>query len=147
MATTSSPRSSSASHMCEPRNPPPPVTTTRAIGTLRLRSSGSADGLVDESSPFERVSVEQIPCVYHSRHGEHLFNLGEVKPAKLIPLREDEQYVRPVAGAVGVVGDLDAVKDRSSAAIERRSYRRIERLDSGPLVAESTNHSQSRRFP
>ena len=29
MATTSSPRSSSASQRCEPRNPAPPVTTIR----------------------------------------------------------------------------------------------------------------------
>ena len=60
--TTSSPRSSSASQRCEPRNPAPPVTTMRAISCARCPGT---------SNPrrAQRGAVEQVAGVDDARLG------------------------------------------------------------------------------
>src|SRR4051812_40024762 len=79
MATTSSPRASNASQRCDPRNPAPPVTTTRA-------TSAPADAVVGEAAAANSSGVEQIASVDHPALGHQPADLVEVEPPKFVPL-------------------------------------------------------------
>src|SRR4051794_11157352 len=81
MATTSLPRASSASQRCDPRNPAPPVTTTRV-------TSAPADAVVDEAAAAHGGRVEQVAGVDHPALGHQPADLVEVEPPKLVPLGE-----------------------------------------------------------
>src|SRR5690606_31297874 len=72
-ATTSSPASSSAWHRCEPRNPAPPVTTTR-----RPATSGATDALVHEPGAHPGGAVEQVAPVHELAGGHEAGDLLDV---------------------------------------------------------------------
>src|SRR4051794_35324624 len=115
--TTSSPRSNNRSHRCDPRKPPPPLTTTRAIRPTYCRSR-AADPPVLEPAPPQRLSVEQVAAVDDARLRECVGDLVEVEPAELVPLRQHQQHFCSRAGGVGIGGDLDAVEHPGLARFE-----------------------------
>ena len=113
IATTSSPRSSSARQRCEPRNPAPPVTTTRAMvgivsdrfdacavrrperATVRRRR-WAADAVVAEPGGADGARVEQVARVDDHRAGRHQRgDLVEVDLGELRPLGGDHEHVAP----------------------------------------------------
>src|SRR5215217_4324176 len=85
MATTSSPRSSRESQRWEPRNPAPPVTTTRRplLPATRLLAT-EAD--VAEAATADRGRLEQVPGVDDDRRAHEAGHGGELEPAELVPL-------------------------------------------------------------
>src|SRR5207248_4537975 len=103
MATTSSPRPTSVSQMCEPRKPAPPVTTMRAT------TSAPPDGVVGEAPPADGRWVEQVAGVDQSPLGHEATDLLEVEPAELVPLREHDQHRCALARRVGVGCHLETV--------------------------------------
>src|SRR5205807_8435245 len=107
MATTSSPRPTSVSQMCEPRKPAPPVTTMRATG------SAPPDGVVGEATPADGRRVEQVAGVDQSPFGHEATDLLEVEPAELVPLGEHDEHRCALARGVGIGCHLEAV-DRAS---------------------------------
>src|SRR4051794_39510149 len=104
MATTSSPRASSASQRCEPRKPAPPVTTTRA--TLR---SAPPDAVVREAAPADCGRIEQVPGVDDAALGHQAADLVEVEPPELVPLGQHQEDGRVLAGRVRIGRHLEAV--------------------------------------
>src|SRR5438552_7747725 len=130
MATTSSPRRISASQMCDPTNPAPPVTTTRAT------SSAPSDGVVGEAPAADSGRVEKIAGIDQAALRHQPADLLEVEPPELVPLGEHEQHRRPFAGRVGVGRHLQAVDtvgdggvvspDTSTALLEA-----VQHLDGG----------------
>src|SRR3954469_22105034 len=85
--TPSSPRASSESHRCDPRNPPPPLTTTRAISALApRRASCATDTSVLEPTPAQRLAVEEVASVDDARVAQRVGDLVEVEPLELVPL-------------------------------------------------------------
>ena len=125
-ATTSSPRSSSASQRCEPRNPAPPVTTTR-------RHQLAADAAVLEAAPRERGPVEQVAGVDDLAGGHQVRHLVDVEPAELVPLGEHDEHLGALDRGVRVVDHLDALESgparrpgRTPGSIAPRWRRRLE---------------------
>src|SRR3546814_3859686 len=74
MATTSSPRSSSAWQRCEPRKPAPPVTTTRAISCGRCRGTRSrSEEHTSELQSLMRISYA-VFCLKKKNYKNNLSN-------------------------------------------------------------------------
>src|SRR5829696_6697422 len=97
MATTSSPRSRSESQRWEPRNPAPPVTTTRRP----LMRSLAAEADVGEPAAADGGGLEQVPGVDDDGRAHEPGDGGELQPAELVPLGEHHQDVGPLARGVG----------------------------------------------
>src|SRR5829696_197075 len=111
MATTSSPRSRSESQRWEPRNPAPPVTTTRlplapAIPLLAAQAD------VREPAAADGGGLEQVPGVDDDRRAHEPCDGGELQPPELVPLGEHYQNVGPLARVVGVAADVDPLEHR-----------------------------------
>src|SRR6476469_5612077 len=85
MATTSSPRCTSASQMCDPRKPAAPVTTMRA-------TSAPAHGVVGKAAAANGRGVEQVAGVDEAAFGHDPADLLEVQPAELVPPGEHAQH-------------------------------------------------------
>ena len=78
-ATTSSPRSSSASHRCEPTKPPPPVTTIRLIGG-RLRCTRTRARRI-------AAGIEQVPGIDDRRVGASTRAPARSRASATLPTR------------------------------------------------------------
>src|SRR4051794_15922126 len=144
--TTSSPRASNESHRCDPRKPPPPLTTTRAISELPAgRASCASDTSVLEATPAQRLAVEEVASVDDPRVAQRVGDLVEVEPLELVPLREHHEHLGAVARRVRIGGDLDATEVGGLARRERQRHRRVEGLDRGPSGLQSLHDLERRR--
>src|SRR5579864_141624 len=103
IASTRIPRSTSASHRCEPMKPAPPETT--ALGLV------AANAPVGEPHRLHRVWVVDVAAVDDDGPAHRLLDPAEVEVAKLIPLRDHDQRVRAVGDLVGVLEILDLRED------------------------------------
>src|SRR6185312_11258955 len=82
-------------------NPAPPV--------MRYLLIVPSDRIVFEPQTLEIVRVVNISAVENYRNLEQLFNSLKIRPAKLIPFRQDQQRRSPVEGVIVSVGVLDAI--------------------------------------
>src|ERR1700689_3050826 len=118
-------------------NPPAPSTSSSGCGaTTMIRSSGvmggnafwartrawaikirntmtalrrisPADALVHESQLVHLLRVEQVAAIEHERVGHHGAQLFEVKLAEFVPLRANDERVRPRGDRIRVFTKLD----------------------------------------
>src|SRR5882724_9917721 len=96
---TSCPSARKRSQRCEPMKPAPPVIITLAMRRT-LPDGQASDRVVDESERGHVRRLVEVPAVEDDRTLQELLHAREVGPAKLVPLREDEQRIGTVERVV-----------------------------------------------
>ena len=107
-AITRSPRSSSARHRCEPRNPAPPVTTTRATRYLPMPWY---------SNPARRHSLRssRLRASTTARPGHPDGDLAGIEPAVVVPLGEHDEHVGALGRLVRIAADRHGCRARRAS--------------------------------
>src|SRR5690349_9217459 len=108
-ANTFMPRSSSASHRCEPMNPAPPETTALGFGAALL----AANTAIREAEGLHRAGVVDVPPVDEHGAAHELLDARHVELAELVPLRDQHERVRAARDRVGVL-DVFHVRQQPS---------------------------------
>src|SRR5260370_5588109 len=88
-ASTRMPRSSRASHRCDPMKPAPPETTARSW-VVRLVA---ADTAIGETEIAHHLRVVDVAAVHDHGPAHRTFDAAEVEPPELVPLRDNNQRV------------------------------------------------------
>src|SRR6266567_6931192 len=84
---TPKPRTSSASHRCEPMNPAPPDTTARGLELV------AADAPVSETKAAHDHRVVDVAAVDNHRPPHRGLHASEVEVAELVPLGDHDHGV------------------------------------------------------
>src|SRR5260370_15038679 len=88
-ASTRMPRSSRASHRCDPMKPAPPETTARSW-VVRLVA---ADTPIRETEIAHHLRVVDVAAVHHHGPAHRTFDAAAVEPPELVPLRRNHQPI------------------------------------------------------
>src|SRR5438105_3246124 len=130
MQSTSCPWLRKLSHKWEPMKPAPPVTKYLAIVP--------SNRIVGEAK-FAQIGriIDIAPVENHRMHHEFFYTV-KIRPAKLVPFRQNEQRRGAVEGIVIAVSVLDPVTEHFSRLFHRFRIERLhprarahERLDYG----------------
>src|SRR5439155_8417412 len=87
-ATTSSPRASNARHRCEPRNPAPPVTTSRLIAW-----SPASHAVVAEAAASHPGGIEEVAGVDDRRVAHLHLDPFEIERPEFVPLGQQRDDI------------------------------------------------------